>query len=112
MSATVREAQMMEQRMAPLHAAFVSNPGARLPYGQMRPLFRLEIARQHGAPPRAPLFRRRFCALSRFRPRPTFPSPRRKALSHSFVDSPAAICHNTIKSGRQFQKVDGSGGIV
>ena len=62
--------------------------------------------------PRAPLFRRRFCALSRFRPRPTSPSPRRKALSHSFVDSPAAICHNTIKSGRQFQKVDGSGGIV
>ena len=82
MSAAVREAQMMEQRMAPLHAAFVSNPGARLPYGQMRPLFRLEIARQHGAPPRAPLFRRRFCALSRFRPPSDLPgAPKESAFA-------------------------------
>lgn len=112
MSATVREARMMEQRMVPPALRICQQPRARLPYGQTRPLFHLEIAQQHGARAARLFSGRRFCALSRFRPRPTSPSPRRKALSHSFVDSPAAICHNTIKSGRQFQKVDGSGGIV
>ncbi len=86
MSATVREARMMEQRMVPPARRILSaTPGRVCRMGRCAPFF---VWKSPGstepAPPapRAPLFRRRFCALSRFRPPSDLPvAPKESAFA-------------------------------